>query len=105
MVWVILTSRMKTFSPVEKEPLPCWREFSKGEAGSKRMLELLKKDILVEQVENAARLANKHGINMLYFFMMGLPHEQKEDIVQSLLLMEQIRKIDPEAYIVGPSLY
>jgi len=75
------------------------------ESGSSRVLKRLKKDVTVEQVENAARLCSKHNICLEYGFMMGVPYEQKTDVIQTVKLIEHIRRVDPNAVIAGPECF
>lgn len=53
------------------------------ESGSERMLKLIKKNITLEQITKAVRLARRHKIDLRFFFMIGFPEETKEDIKQT----------------------
>jgi radical SAM superfamily enzyme YgiQ (UPF0313 family) len=54
------------------------------EAGTQKVLDRLKKNQTLEQVENAVRKAKQHGINMVHgFFVIGSPGETAEDIMES----------------------
>ena len=74
------------------------------ESGSERMLSLMNKDITVDQVKAAHLRARKHDFQVNYHFMMGLPDETKQDVVQTLDLICHLAQ-DPEAQIFGPSIY
>jgi radical SAM superfamily enzyme YgiQ (UPF0313 family) len=60
------------------------------ESGSPKMLELLKKDIDVEDVKRAFRLCEEYGISTTVFFMLGLPGETEEDLEQTVSLANHI---------------
>jgi radical SAM superfamily enzyme YgiQ (UPF0313 family) len=60
------------------------------ETGSQRILDETKKGITFEQVREAARLFNKHGIFWSAYFMMGLPMETEEDIIKTYEFMKEI---------------
>jgi len=76
-----------------------------AESGSQRVLDLLKKDIAVEDSLNAASLLHKVGIRASFSFMIGLPGEEEEDYRKTLQLIEEIRKIDDSIIILGPQIY
>ncbi len=75
------------------------------ESGSQRMLDMIKKDIKVEQIINAVKTCKRYEIKPLCSFMAGLPHETKDDLFKTLDLIEKIRKIDPSATVIGPQQY
>ena len=60
------------------------------ETGSQRILDETKKGITFEQVREAARLFNKHGIFWSAYFMIGLPMETEEDIIKTYEFMKEI---------------
>ncbi len=74
------------------------------ESGSDRMLSLINKDITVDQVKRAHQRALKRGFLVNYHFMLGLPDETEQDVLQTLDLMSYLGR-DPEAVIYGPSVY
>jgi radical SAM superfamily enzyme YgiQ (UPF0313 family) len=54
------------------------------EAGTQKMLDRLKKNQTLDQVENAVRRAKDHGIAMVHgFFVIGSPGETATDIMES----------------------
>ncbi|NUO09353.1 MAG: radical SAM protein [Candidatus Brocadia sp.] len=55
-----------------------------AESGSQRVLDFLKKGITVEQIENAARILNKHRIVSEFSFMIGLPYETSDDMLKTI---------------------
>jgi len=65
-----------------------------AESGSQRILDMLKKDITVEETLNAARSLNKAGIKAYFSFMTGLPGEDEDDFKQTVNMMLKISEID-----------
>ncbi len=62
------------------------------ESGSDRILrEVMKKGITIAQIESAARIMRKVGIHWTGYFMMGLPTETKEEMLQTLGLLRRIK--------------
>jgi len=66
------------------------------ESGSQRILDLIKKDIRVEQIINCVKQCHKHKIIPRCSFMVGIPGESKEDILLTAKLINKLRKIEPE---------
>ena len=69
------------------------------ESGSPRMLKIYKKEITVEEAKHAAVLNYKYSFFCNYSFIVGAPTETKEDILQSLRLAKELRKIDPLGFV------
>ena len=76
-----------------------------AESGSRRMLNLMNKQITVEQLIESARIIGKTKIIPNFSFMIGLPEEKKEDIEKTLILMKKMKEICPQAKFAGPQLY
>lgn len=78
-----------------------------AESGSQRILDMLKKDIKVENTINAAETLNRAGIKATFSFMTGLPEEEKDDILKTLNLIIKITNIDSSLSfrILGPQVY
>jgi len=78
-----------------------------AESGSPRILKMLKKDITIEETLNAARFLNRVGLKASFSFMTGLPGEDKEDVLKTLRLIEEITEIDDSLSfrILGPQVY
>ncbi len=60
------------------------------ESGSQKILENLKKDITVEQIENAFVETKKAGIKTVAYFMLGSPGETQETINQTIEFSKKI---------------
>lgn len=65
-----------------------------AESGSQRILDMLKKDITVGDILNAARSLEKAKIKAYFSFMTGLPGEDEYDFRQTLKTMLKISEID-----------
>ena len=64
------------------------------ESGSDRVLKtVMKKGITVAQIKHAAKLLRKVGIHWTGYFLMGIPTETEQEVLQTLTLM---RKIKPD---------
>lgn len=71
----------------------CQRIHYGVEAGTKKILTVLRKGITLEQVAEAFRLTKKVGIQTAAYFMIGAPTETREDIMETIQFM---KKIDPD---------
>ncbi|MDP8235281.1 MAG: radical SAM protein [Candidatus Erginobacter occultus] len=60
------------------------------ESGSQKVLDLMNKDITVEQVREAIALCSKHQIRTLLNFMAGIPGETWPDVLKSLDLIDEL---------------
>lgn len=61
------------------------------ESGSERILSLMNKQITKNQIRHAAELLRKSGIHWTGYFMMGLPTETKQEILETLKFMKEIK--------------
>ena len=71
----------------------CQRIHYGVEAGTQKILNVLRKGITLEHVEKAFTLTKKVGIQTAGYFMIGSPTETKNDILETIKLM---KKIDPD---------
>jgi radical SAM superfamily enzyme YgiQ (UPF0313 family) len=67
------------------------------ESGSQRILDLIKKDVTVEQFLEANRKLAPYPIVPLYLFMMGLPSETPDDLRRSIELAARLIEDNPKA--------
>jgi len=65
------------------------------ESGNDRVLKFIRKGTTVEQNVEAARICRKYGIKIWANYMMGLPTESKEEVMDTVRLMKEI---DPDYY-------
>jgi radical SAM superfamily enzyme YgiQ (UPF0313 family) len=62
------------------------------ESGSNRVLQtIMKKGITTTQIKQATKLINKVGIHWTGYFLMGIPTETKQEMLQTLNLMLHIK--------------
>ncbi len=54
------------------------------ESGSDRMLTLLKKGITTEEVQRTVKILKSVGVEVLGFFMIGLPYETTEEVLKTI---------------------
>ncbi|MBU4031159.1 B12-binding domain-containing radical SAM protein [Patescibacteria group bacterium] len=71
----------------------CQRIHYGVEAGTQKILNVLRKGITLEQVEKAFKLSRKIGLETLAYFMIGSPTETKEDILETIKFA---KKINPD---------
>lgn len=76
-----------------------------GESGSERILDMLHKDIKVDDILNFIRRTKKYNITPLVAFMTGFPTETKQEQFQTLRLIRAIWQIQPKTIINGPANY
>jgi anaerobic magnesium-protoporphyrin IX monomethyl ester cyclase len=67
------------------------------ESGSQRVLDLIKKDVSIDEVIEANNRLAGYPIVPLYLFMMGLPTETPEELYQSFCLADRLIKENPHA--------
>ena len=67
------------------------------ESGSQRLLELIKKDVTVEQVVEANSKLAPYPIVPIYLFMMGLPSETPAELEESIRLAVHLTDENPRA--------
>lgn len=65
------------------------------ESGSDRVLKFIRKGTTAEQNRQAARVCRKYGISIWANYMLGLPTETKEEVLETVQLMKEI---DPDYY-------
>ena len=71
----------------------CQRIHYGVESGTTKILNVLRKGITLEQVENAFKLTKKLGIQTAGYFMIGSPTETKEDVLTTIKFM---KKLNPD---------
>lgn len=67
------------------------------ESGSQRVLDLIKKDVTVEEVIEANHKLAPYPIVPVYLFMMGMPTESPEEFRASIRLAERLVGENPKA--------
>ena len=68
------------------------------ESGSDRILQLIKKNITVNQIRTTVDLIKKTGLDVTIYLMAGFPSETKEDMLQTLAFAQEL---DPTYYSIS----
>jgi len=76
-----------------------------AESGSPRILDIMKKDIKVEQIIKSVELCSKYKIKMLFNFMVGIPGESWSDICQTLDLIDKLESMSDYVTISSMAIY
>jgi len=75
------------------------------ESGSQRILDLISKDITLEQIRQAARLCAMHDVMTGFFFMLGFPGEEWDDVLKTLDLMDELEALGSSILVALPSIF
>lgn len=67
----------------------CEQVWMGAESGSQKILDAMDKGIRVEQIIQATALLKRHGIQPCFFIQFGYPGETKEDIRQTIRLINR----------------
>jgi anaerobic magnesium-protoporphyrin IX monomethyl ester cyclase len=65
------------------------------EAGSQEMIDRIKKDIKLEQVMRTAEKCLRHGVDVIFPFIVGFPGESDDSVRASLDLAKHLRSLSP----------
>lgn len=68
----------------------CYRIYLGVESGSQAMLDYLEKGITIDQIREAFRIANLHGIDCCAYIMIGIPGEGEREIDATMRLVNDI---------------
>jgi radical SAM superfamily enzyme YgiQ (UPF0313 family) len=76
-----------------------------AESGSQRVLDIMKKDITVDQIRQAVELCVKHNITVSIGFMLGIPGETWSDALETLALIDELEGMGDNVRTIGPGIY
>lgn len=76
----------------------CFRMYVSAESGAQHVLDAMKKESTVEDIERGAALLRTAGIELGVFTMLGYPGEEKADI---LATRDMLRRILPEVTLLS----
>lgn len=79
----------------------CREMFIGGESGSRRMLKVLNKGIVPEDLINASIKCRKHGISPTISFMTAFPGETQEDREETWRVIDRLHESNPDVKING----
>ena len=65
------------------------------ESGSQEMMDRIKKDIKLEQVFESAEKCRRHGVNVIFPFIVGFPGESDDSVQASLDVAKRLRALSP----------
>lgn len=65
------------------------------ESGSQETLDLLKKDLKIDQVMTAADMCVRHDVAAIFNFIVGFPGEADESVASTLALAKRLRRMHP----------
>jgi len=80
----------------------CQRIHYGVEGGTQKILNILRKGITLEQVEEAFELTKKIGIRTLGYFMIGNPTETKEDVLATINFAKKLNPDFVQITITAP---
>ena len=69
------------------------------ESGSQRMLDIMIKKVKREDYIKSAQVLNDLGVEMYASFMFAMPRENIEDLRQTIKLMHEIKKVNPNTLL------
>ncbi len=72
------------------------------ESGSQRILDLVKKDIVLEDVFQAVKLTKAHGIRTMGYFMVGFPSETEGTIQETIAFAKKLPLDDASFFLMAP---
>lgn len=75
-----------------------------AESGSQRILNLMCKDITINNILFSAEQLNKYNITGSFSFIIGIPSETKTEMKYTVDLMKKIKKICPHSIFSGPQI-
>ena len=76
----------------------CQRIYYGIEAGTEKIIKVLRKKIDLDQAIKVIKMTRAQGISTLAYFMIGAPEETKEDILATITYM---KKLDPDFVHIG----
>ena len=71
-----------------------------GESGSQKILDYVKKDLKIEETLKAAEKLKKFDFIPTISFVIGTPLEKREDLMETVKLVDSLMKIDPRANLI-----
>lgn len=90
----------------ELESINCIKLKAGIESGSQRVLDYLRKDIKIRDIERmVVEIANSGQIKGNYSFMIGMPEETIEEYIKTINVIKFILKHEPDAEIIGPQYF
>jgi len=76
-----------------------------AESGSEKILKKIQKDVIPGQILNSAKRCLENNIIPQYSFMVGLPGETKQDIKETIKLIDGLVELSDKVQILGPQAF
>ncbi len=76
-----------------------------AESSCQRILDIMQKDISVADIYRSAELCKQNDINALYNFMIGMPGENWEEMLETFQTMDELEKMGEGVVVNGPSVF
>jgi anaerobic magnesium-protoporphyrin IX monomethyl ester cyclase len=76
----------------------CYRMYISAESGAQHVLEAMKKESSVADIERGAGMLRRAGIELGVFVMLGYPGEEKADILST---RDMLRRLHPEVTLLS----
>lgn len=61
------------------------------ESGNQQVLDRVQKNITLEQVRRAAKIVRKAGVKLMCFFMIGLPGDTRETVLETIRFAKELK--------------
>ena len=65
------------------------------ESGSPAMLKRIKKDTTIDQIVSSAEMCARHGVAVIFSFIVGIPGETHDELMQTVSLVKKLRAMSP----------
>lgn len=75
------------------------------ESGSQRILDLINKDLKIDDIFKVNEKLKKWRMGVGYHFMAGFPEETRDDVLHTYKMMMKLFSSYPRANFLGPSVY
>jgi anaerobic magnesium-protoporphyrin IX monomethyl ester cyclase len=75
------------------------------ESGSQRVLDLIRKDVSLDQVREAAELCGKYGVRIGFLFLLGFPGESWAEVCETLDLMDELEGMNEYIIVALPAIF
>jgi anaerobic magnesium-protoporphyrin IX monomethyl ester cyclase len=75
------------------------------EAGSQRVLNMIHKDIRLDQARRAVHLCGEYGVRIAIFFILGFPGESWDEVCETLDLIDELQGMNEYVIIPLPHIF
>jgi anaerobic magnesium-protoporphyrin IX monomethyl ester cyclase len=75
------------------------------ESGSQRVLDMIQKDISLDQIREAVRLCEKHGVRIGFLFLLGFPGESWAEVCETLDLIDELEGASENIIVALPAIF